>query len=196
MSALIIALIVVAVIAIVVVGLAFMRPQSQGRRLQRRFGPEYDYVVRNHSNRAEAERELMAREQRHKDLNIRPLEPAARERYRTEWLAIQERFVDSPGGAAADADRLITSIMTDRGYPDEGYEQRAADLSVDHARAVEHYRRAHDIGGRAGHDNTSTEDLRQALQHYRALFEELLGGGKKGSNWIPARDTEHAERNR
>jgi hypothetical protein len=196
MSPEIIALIIVAIVAIVIVGFAFMRPRRGSRRLRTRFGPEYDRVVQEHSSRDEAERELQAREQRHKDLNIRPLDPAVRERYRTEWLAIQEHFVDSPGGAADEADELITSIMTEQGYPDEGYDQRVADLSVGHARSVDHYRRAHEIGDRAGGDGASTEELRQALKHYRALFDELLGTGKKNSSWVPARNTEPAERNR
>jgi hypothetical protein len=176
MSPEIIALIVIALVAIVLVGMAmFMRPQLKGRRLRRRFGPEYDRAVADHPSREAAERALLAREQRHSELNIRPLEPAAREHYRAEWTAIQERFVDDPRAAAAEADRLITSIMTEQGYPDEGYEQRVADLSVGHSRAVHHYRRAHEIGSRAARDGASTEDLRQALVHYRAIFDDVLG---------------------
>ncbi len=179
MSPEIIALIVIALVALALVGVViFMRPQLESRRLRRRFGPEYDRAVTDHQSRDEAERALLAREKRHGDLKIRQLEPAAREHYHAEWMAIQERFVDDPGGAAGEADRLITSIMTERGYPDEGYEQRAADLSVGHSRAVGHYRHAHEIGSRASRDGASTEDLRQALVHYRAIFDELLGAGK------------------
>jgi hypothetical protein len=179
MSPEIIALIVVAVVALVVVGIAvFKRPQLKGQGLRRRFGPEYDRAVQDRGSREEAERELLARERRHQELDIRPLEPDTRERYRTEWLAVQERFVDDPRGAAGEADRLITSIMTEQGYPDEGYEQRLADLSVEYSRTVDHYRQAHDIGARSAGDGASTEDLRQALVHYRAIFDELLGEKK------------------
>jgi hypothetical protein len=126
MSPEIIALIVIALVALALVGaVVFMRPQLESRRLRRRYGAEYDRAVAEHPSREEAERALLDRERRHDELNIRPLEPAAREHYRAEWTAIQERFVDDPGDAAGEADRLITSIMTEQGYPDEGYEQRA-----------------------------------------------------------------------
>ena len=191
MSPAIIALIIVAIVAIVVLGLLLMRPQLHSQRLRRRFGPEYDRAVEEHQSRGEAERELLTRERRFKELNIRPLEPAVRDRYRTEWTAIQERFVDDPRGAAAEADRLITSIMSEQGYPDEGYERRIADLSVGHPRAVHHYRQAHEMGSRASQDGASTEDLRQAVMHYRAIFDELLDTRKATPG---TRDTaEHAE---
>jgi hypothetical protein len=185
MSPGIIALIVVVIIALAVAGLAFARPQLQRQRLRMRFGEEYDHAVRAHQSRTEAEREMLAREERHRKLNLRPLDPEARERYRAEWTAIQERFVDDPRAAAAEADRLITSIMSDLGYPDEGHDQRLADLSVGRTRAVGHYRRARDVGVLTTADGASTEDLRQALMHYRAVFDDLfdgrpgrLGGGK------------------
>jgi hypothetical protein len=188
MSPGIIVLIVIVVIALVVAGLAFGRPQLQRQRLRMRFGPEYDHAVRAHQSREKAERELRARVERHEKLNIRPLDPAARERYQAEWTAIQERFVEDPRGAAGEAERLITSIMSDQGYPDEGHEQRLADLSVGHTHSVGHFRKAHDIGARAGHDGASTEDLRQALMHYRALFEDLLGGRARAAARDERRD--------
>jgi hypothetical protein len=175
MSPGIIALIIVVIVAVLIVGFVFARPQLQRQRLRMRYGPEYDHVVRERGGHNEAVRELLARERRHKELNLRPLDPARRDHFQTEWLTVQERFVDTPGGAAQEADRLITSIMTDQGYPDEGYEQRVADLSVEHARATDRYRKAHDIAARSTGDAATTEDLRQALVHYRALFEELLG---------------------
>jgi hypothetical protein len=181
MSPGIIALIVVVIIALAVAGLAFARPELRRQRLRTRFGEEYDHVVRAHQNRDEAERELLAREERHKKLNLRPLGPEARERYRAEWTAIQERFVEDPRAAAGEAERLIASIMNDQGYPDEGHERRLADLSVGRTRSVGHYRRAHEIGAQAASDGASTEDLRQALMHYRAVFDDVLddrtGGG-------------------
>jgi hypothetical protein len=180
MSPGIIALIVVVIIALALVGLVFARPQLQRQRLRMRFGEEYDHAIRAHQSRTEAERELLAREERHRKLNLRPLEPEARERYREEWTAIQERFVDDPRAAAGEAERLITSIMRDQGYPDEGHDQRLADLSVGRTGAVGHYRRARDIGSRAAADGASTEDLRQALMHYRAVFDDLLDGRSTG----------------
>jgi hypothetical protein len=180
MSPGIIVLIVVVLIALAVVGLVFARPQLQRQRLRMRFGEEYDHAIRAHQSRTEAERELLAREERHRKLNLRPLEPEARERYRTEWTAVQERFVDDPRAAAGEAERLITSIMRDQGYPDEGHDQRIADLSVGRTRAVGHYRRARDIGSRAAADGASTEDLRQALMHYRTVFDDLLDGRSIG----------------
>ncbi|HEU5160482.1 MAG TPA: hypothetical protein VFU43_26015 [Streptosporangiaceae bacterium] len=184
MSPGIIALIVVVIIALVVAALAFARPQLRRQRLRMRFGPEYDHAVRAHHSHEEAERELLAREERHRKLNPRPLAPEARERYRAEWTAIQERFVDDPRAATGEAERLIASIMTDQGYPDEGHEQRLADLSVGRTRAVGHYRHAREIGSRAAADGASTEDLRQALMHYRAVFDDLLDGrsGNRSGN--------------
>lgn len=200
MSPGIIALIVVVIIALAIAGLVFARPQLQSQRLRMRFGEEYDHAVRGHQNRAEAERELLAREERHRKLNLRPLAPEARERYRAEWTAIQERFVDDPRAAAGEAERMISSIMRDQGYPDEGHEQRLADLSVGRTRAVGHYRQARDIGSRAAGDGASTEDLRQALMHYRAVFDDLLGGrqgrldGKKDGRTDGRTDAERPAR--
>jgi hypothetical protein len=179
MSPVTIALIIIAIVVLLaIVALVFARPQMQRQRLRMRFGPEYDHAVRDHHDRHEAERELLARERRHKQLDLRPLDPPTRDHYREEWEAVQERFVDNPGGAAAEAERLITSIMIKQGYPDEGHRQRLADLSVAHTRTADHYRQAHEIGDRHGRDGASTEDLRQALVHYRALLEELLRAPK------------------
>src|SRR4051794_18521232 len=124
MSPGVIALIVIVIIALAVVGLVFARPQLRSQRLRMRFGEEYDHAVRAHPSRADAERELLAREERHRKLNLRPLDPETRERYRAEWTTIQERFVDDPHAAAGEAERLIAAIMRDQGYPDEGHEQR------------------------------------------------------------------------
>ncbi|AIJ22596.1 hypothetical protein [Amycolatopsis methanolica] len=119
---------------------------------------------------------LLARAQmRHCELDIRPLPETARQRYRQQWSLVQQQFVDRPGGAILEADRLLTLLMAERGYPTEGYEQQHRDLSVEHANTIEHYRRAHDIT--QGHQKTdaSTEDLRKAMVHYRPVFEDLLG---------------------
>jgi hypothetical protein len=204
MSSANIVLIVIAIIVVLaIIGVVFARPQLERQRLRMRFGPEYDHAMHDNHSRHEAERALLARERRHKQLRLRPLAPATREHYREEWEAVQERFVDNPGGAAAEAERLITSIMTDQGYPDEGHEQRLADLSVGHTRATDHYRQAHQIGSRSTRDAASTEELRQALVHYRTIFDELLSAPKTapGIRGRVARaghrdDRETAERNR
>jgi hypothetical protein len=183
-----VAAVVVAVVAIVAVGYAVLR-QRRRHRLRDRFGPEYDRTVRERENRRQAEQELLAREQRFDSLDIRPLSPEARQAYAKKWTEVQERFVDAPGFSVTEADHLVTSVMADRGYPTEDFEQRIADLSVAHGRTLDHYRKAHEISGRAVRQAASTEELRQAMVHYRALFEELLEApGSRGANGGSARD--------
>jgi|SRR5919108_6298501 FtsZ-interacting cell division protein ZipA len=168
--------IVIAVAAVVVV-LAVLWGATRTRRtrsLQERFGREYDRTVENAGDRREAERELKEREKRHEELELRPLTPEAHERYVQEWQATQGRFVDDPAGAVADADVLVKRVMKDRGYPVEDFEQRAADISVDHPDLVEKYRTAHGIAQASERGEASTEDQRHSVRHYRALLEELL----------------------
>ncbi|MCQ4083981.1 hypothetical protein NGB36_26190 [Streptomyces sp. RB6PN25] len=165
-------------IAVVVVLLALATSLLMRRRqLRKRFGPEYERAVQTTDSRLAAERELSAREKRHDSLNIKPLPPAVRDRYSHDWTRVQEEFVDSPGEAVHDADRLVTTLMQERGYPTEGYEQRLKDLSVEHGRTLEHYRTAHEIDERSTRHYATTEELRSAMVHYRALFEELLSDG-------------------
>ena len=147
---------------------------ARSRGLRRRFGPEYDRAVERHGSRRAAERELASREQRHEELELHELEPRRREEYRREWIHVQERFVDAPVPAVAQADRLVTTVMGERGYPTGGFDDRVEHLSVEHGRTLDHYRRGHDISVRAARQEASTEDLRQAMVHYRVLFEELL----------------------
>ncbi|MFB7668077.1 hypothetical protein ACFC1R_29850 [Kitasatospora sp. NPDC056138] len=147
------------------------------RRLQERFGPEYERTVYGSESRLAAERELRAREQRHDRLDIRPLPPPVRDRYAEDWTRVQQQFVDRPGEAVQQADRLVTVVMRERGYPTEGYEQELRDLSVEHGRTLEHFRVAHAVNDQAGHGSATTEELRGAMVHYRALFDELLGNG-------------------
>lgn len=168
-----VAVVVVAVVAIVAVGYAVLQQQRR-HRLRNRFGPEYDRTVQERENRREAEQELLAREQRFSSLEIRPLDSATRAAYAKKWMEVQERFVDAPGFAVTEADHLVTSVMAERGYPTEDFEQRLSDLSVAHGRTLDHYRQAHEISSRAARKEASTEELRQAMVHYRALFEELL----------------------
>ena len=164
--------VVVLVIAAVAVWLYVRKRRGTTADLRQKLGPEYDRAVLTHGSKAEAQ--LTDREKRIEKLNIRDLDAAEHERYSKQWQAVQSRFVDSPKGAVAEADDLVSSVMKARGYPVSDFEQRAADISVAHPRVVEDYRTAHGIALRVGKDAASTEDLRTAMIHYRSLFEELV----------------------
>ncbi|HWC32129.1 MAG TPA: hypothetical protein VG709_03285 [Actinomycetota bacterium] len=163
-----------AVVIIVVVVAFFVAQRRRSTALRDRFGPEYDRTMATTDGRREGERELRERQERRKELEIRPLAPDAQRRYVEQWRLVQERFVDDPTGAIAEADRLVTQVMRDRGYPMDDFEQRAADVSVDHPNVAEDYRRAHEVAVRRDDAETDTEDLRRAMIHYRALFTDLL----------------------
>ena len=178
MSTVVVVVIVIVVIAAIGAAAYFTQAQARHRNLRQRFGPEYDRTVKSHESTREAEQELLARKKRHDELEIHPLDPAARERHLAEWRQVQERFVDEPETAVTGADRLLILVMGERGYPTEGYEQQVSDLSVEHAGTIERYRKAHDISARAAAKKASTEDLRQAMVHYRSLFDELLETGE------------------
>ena len=166
----------VAIVLIVVVDIAmYMRKRKNTTaELRDRFGPEYDRAVLQHGSERKAEAKLADRETRVDMLQIRDLDVGERERYLAQWKAVQSRFVDYPKGAVTEADELVCSLMQTRGYPVTDFDQRAADISVDHPRVVENYRSAHDIALRLGRDEASTEDLRNAMIHYRSLFDELV----------------------
>ena len=167
----IVAIIVVVIVVAAVV--AVIAAVNRRHRLQEKFGPEYDRAVTEHGSRREAEADLAGRERHVRELDIRPLSPAARSQYLSEWNAVQEQFVDAPQAAVTGAQTLVSAVMEDRGYPTQPYDQTLADLSVEHANTLDHFRAAHDISRNAA--TASTEDLRQAMIHYRALFSELLG---------------------
>ena len=169
----IIAIVVVALIVIAVV-LTMMR-KRQGDRLRQQFGPEYEREVREAGgSRAKAEAELLKREKRVGKLDIRPLDPAQRDAFIADWQQVQARFVDDPERSIALADALVADVMKARGYPVDDFEQRAADISVDHPVLVENYRAAHEIAVRRASGQADTEDLRSAFLGYRNLFDELL----------------------
>lgn len=168
-----VAIIVVIVIILAVAAFAIM--SARRRRLKERFGPEYDRLVADQQSQRKAEAELASRERRVRSLDIRPLTAAARTEYTTQWASIQERFVDEPASAVSQAQQLVTAVLQDRGYPTEGYEQILADLSVEHARNLEHYRAANALSDSAANGSASTEDMRQAMIHYREMFDDLLG---------------------
>ncbi|HVR12793.1 MAG TPA: hypothetical protein VMS41_03355 [Gaiellaceae bacterium] len=167
-------LIVAAAVLIVAMVAWGMMKRKQTKQLQSQFGPEYERTVEAADNKKTAESELAARRERREQLDIRPLSSAARERYVHQWQIVQVQFVDNPSGAVASADQLIQSVMADRGYPVKDFETRAADLSVDHPDVVENYRHGHRLAQKAADGDGSTEDLRQAMRHYRALFDDLV----------------------
>jgi FtsZ-interacting cell division protein ZipA len=167
-------LIAIAVVAVLAVVVWQALARRRTGRLQQQFGPEYDRALGSAESKRDAEAELQAREERRQQLEIRPLSGAARERYLQSWQSVQAQFVDDPRGAVAAADSLIQSVMGERGYPVHDFEQRAADISVDHPQVVENYRQGHRLAQASADGSDSTEDLRQAMRHYRALFDELL----------------------
>jgi hypothetical protein len=169
--------IVAIIVAVIVVGALVIGVMAvlRRRRLQQRFGPEYDRLVGERDSKLKAEAELAERERRVRGLDIRPLTDLARASYADQWAGIQEQFVDTPADAVAASQVLVVAVMSERGYPAEHRDQVLADLSVDHARAVDRYRAAEEISESAASGTASTEDLRLAMIHYRALFRDLLG---------------------
>lgn len=166
------------IIALIVVVLAFIAyvvwKEWRTRHLRRRFGPEYGQTVVESGSRTRAESQLAAREQRVARFHIRPLTREQKMRAITNWQSIQAEFVDNPREAVRHADALLGDVMAARGYPVSDFEQRAADLSVDHPHVVQHYRAGHAIALRHERGEAGTEDLRQAMIHYRSLFDELV----------------------
>jgi hypothetical protein len=168
----------VAIVVLVIVGVVISVLVSKRRtaRLRGQFGgAEYTRAVREGGSRKKAEAALDERADRVERFNIRPLGPNDRARFVESWTRVQSRFVDAPGGAVIEADQLLGDVMAARGYPVSNFEQRAADISVDHPLVLENYRAAHDIALLQTRGQASTEDLRQAMIHYRTLFDELVG---------------------
>ena len=170
----VLAAVVVILIIAGAVWLYVRQRRSTTADLRQKFGPEYDRAVLAHGSERKAESNLTEREKRVEKLMIRDLDPIEHERFSRQWKSVQSHFVDSPKGAVAEADDLVSSVMKARGYPISDFDQRSADISVDHPRLVENYRSAHDIALRVGKDEATTEDLRTAMVHYRSLFEDLM----------------------
>lgn len=167
--------ILIAVVAVAAIFGAVLYAQSRrSHRMRAHYGSEYIAAVDELGDRRKAEAELKAREKRVERLKVRPLEPDEADRYAARWRRVQADFVDDPGAAISDADRLIGEVMKARGYPVSDFEQRAADLSVDHPKLVADYRIAHEVASRHARGDAGTEDLRMAMIHYRDLFAELV----------------------
>ena len=166
----------IAVTVMIVIGIVmamrWRRQKTAG--LRERFGQEYDQAVLTHGSAFKAERKLVGREARVEKLKFRGLSIGQRERFLTGWKTVQSRFVDHPKTAVAEADELVLLLMLERGYPDGDFEQRAADLSVNHPRLMQSFRSAHEVVARVGKDDASTEDLRVAMVHYRGVFDGLM----------------------
>jgi hypothetical protein len=170
----IITVVLVLVILGAILGLVFAR-RRRSEQLHDQFGPEYDHTVQTLGDEKKAQTELEERQKHVKTLDIRPLSASERERYLADWTAVQSKFVDEPGQAIVAADRLIMEVMQVRAYPVSDFEQRAADISVTYPALVSNYRAAREIAVKNEQHQADTEELRQAMIHYRSLFEELLG---------------------
>ena len=167
-------LLLVLIAVVIAVGAILFWQRRRSAALQQRFGPEYQRAVGQFGDQRKAETELAAREKRVRHLDIRALTPDEQSRFTQAWKKAQTRFVDEPSQAAAEADILVKELMETRGYPMGNFEQRAADISVDHPNMVNNYRAAREIALRNHAGKATTEDIRQAMVHYRSLFEELL----------------------
>jgi hypothetical protein len=186
--------IVLALVVLVLVVLALFAWPARNRRrtqqLQEGFGPEYEHVVEETGDKRDAERELLERQDRREEFEVRPLTREARERYADEWRKVQGRFVDEPKAAVHDADRLVQQVMAERGYPvADDFERRAADVSVDYPDLVENFREGHRLASENAAGAAGTEPLRQAMVHFRSLFDELLAEE-------PVHEPEHEEARR
>jgi len=170
----IIVAVIAGVVMVAVIGF-FVARRRRSQQLRERFGPEYDRVVKKEGAVSRAEGVLEIRAKRREKFPIRPLTEETRVDFAERWRVVQSHFVDDPKASLSEADQLVNQLMETRGYPMADFEQRAADISVDHPVVVENYRVAHDITLRQSRSQASTEDLRKAIVHYRTLFEELLG---------------------
>jgi hypothetical protein len=171
----VVAIVLVALLGLAAVGFVLYSRQQRKARLRENFGPEYQRTVEETGGTRQAEKELEARERRIGKLHILELSPDQQRGFADQWRVAQANFVDDPSGAISEADELVIAVMNARGYPLSDFDQRAADVSVEHPEVVQNYRAAHRIAEKNSKDGSSTEDLRQAMVYYRSLFDELLG---------------------
>jgi hypothetical protein len=198
MTALIVVIVVVVLLLLAGGGFVLAR-RKRSEQLQENFGPEYDRVLDRSGSKSEAEAELADRRKRHSQLDLKSLDPQTRERFRGDWKQIQGEFVDDPGGAVDKADSLVTTIMRERGYPVDDFDQRVDDISVEHPRVVENYREARRVRDAQRSGTTGTEDLRGAVTSYRSLVDALLdesGDGHGGDGHGDGRGRDDEGRHR
>lgn len=183
----IITIVVVVVVILVAIAAVAIARRQRSKKLKEKYGSEYERLAEQTGSDKEAEQKLKEREERRKGLDIKSLSPESRERYAGEWRRLQAQFVDEPEEAVRGSDELVTEVMRERGYPVDDFDQRTADVSVDHPGVVENYRSARDIAERSRRGEASTEELRQATVHYRSLFDELLEAkpGESGGRSTP-----------
>jgi uncharacterized membrane protein len=181
----IVAIVIAVVVVLIAVFVFALERKRRSQRLKEHFGPEYDQLVKEQGDPRRAEAVLADREKRVEKLSIRELSREDRLIYAEEWANVQKRFVDDPAIAVNEADSLVTAVMTKRGYPMATFEQRSADISVHYPRVVQNYRAARLISARHAKGQATTEELRQALVHYRSLFDELLETPKSESTGVP-----------
>jgi hypothetical protein len=170
--------VIVAIAIVIVIAALLIARKRRSDHLKQQFGPEYDRAIKQHGDARHAEPVLLEREKRVEKFSLHPLSPVERERYAAEWASIQKRFVDDPSIAVAQAEKLVTAVMSARGYPMGDFEQRAADISVNYPTVVQNYRSAREITLRHAQGQSSTEDLRQSMVYFRSLFDELLNSNK------------------
>jgi hypothetical protein len=171
-------IVIVAVAIVIVIAALLIERKRRSDHLKQQFGPEYDRAIKQHGDARHAEPVLLEREKRVDKFSLHPLSPVDRERYAAEWANVQKRFVDDPSMAVAQAEKLVTAVMSARGYPMGDFDQRAADISVNYPTVVQNYRSAREITLRHAQGQSSTEDLRQSMVYFRSLFDELLESNK------------------
>ncbi len=185
MSPAVIVVLVIVVVALAALGLVLMQRQRKSGQLKEKFGPEYDRTVSDRGNRRSAEQDLTERQEHRQKLQLRSLDAVERQQYDASWRQVQTRFVDDPSGALGDAHRLVQQVMAARGYPTDDFDRQADVISVDHPEVVADYRAAVRLTKGDDRDGAGTEDLREAMVHYRALFARLLDA--QGSNEMEER---------
>jgi hypothetical protein len=183
-------LIAAAVVVVAIAAIAFAAQRMRSHRLRTHFGPEYDHALEGFGQRRAAERALVDRARRVDKLEIRPLPPLRRDELSARWQAVQAQFVDDPDGAVREAHALLVTVMREQGYPTGRFDEEVELLSVHHPAAVQHYREAHRLADDRARGRTITEDLRQAMIHYRALFDDLLHLGLPRAQ-PPRREVRH-----
>jgi hypothetical protein len=172
-----VAVVLIGVVALIVAAAVMILRRRKSEQLKQRFGTEYDRAVQEQGDPQRAETILEERAKRVETFSLRSLSSADREAYAIEWSGVQRRFVDDPAAAVGSADRLVSRVMTDRGYPMTDFSQRAEDISVSYPAVVQNYRAAHEIHVKNEDGTATTEELRRAMMHYRSLFDELLEKG-------------------